>query len=96
MSGLWDSLADEVGLEAAQQFYEHVSMTPGEPAKIGSTSYLRGKAGHPEGDGFSRTIHYEISGAGRINYQFNDAYTGGAHGDPHRVVRIRTIDHGSH
>jgi alkylation response protein AidB-like acyl-CoA dehydrogenase len=27
---------------------------------------LRGKAGEPMGPGFSRTIHYEISGAGRI------------------------------
>ena len=26
--------------------------------------------------GFSRTVHYEISGAGRIDYQFNDAYRG--------------------
>ncbi len=57
---------------------------------------LAGRAGRPGEAGFSRTFHYEISGAGRINYQFNDAYTGGARGDPHPVVRILTIDLSSH
>lgn len=36
--------------------------------------------------GFSRTVHYEISGAGRIDYQYHDSYAGGDHGDPHPVV----------
>jgi hypothetical protein len=45
--------------------------------------------------GFSRTIHYEISGAGRIDYQFNDNYLG-VRGDPHPVVFIRAINLSSH
>jgi hypothetical protein len=45
--------------------------------------------------GFSRTIHYEISGAGRIDYQFNDVYLG-TRGDPHPVVFIRVINLSSH
>jgi len=40
--------------------------------------------------------HPEISGAGRINYQFVNAYTGGEHGDAHPVVFILSIDLGSH
>jgi hypothetical protein len=57
---------------------------------------LRGKAGEPMGPGFSHTIHYEISGAGRIDYQYHDAYPGGAKGDPHPVVFIRAINLSSH
>lgn len=47
--------------------------------------------------GFSRSIHYyETSGAGRVDYQYHDAYTGGAYGDPHPVVFIRAINLSSH
>jgi hypothetical protein len=93
---LWEQLPQRVGLESAQQFYDHVAHTPGQPPKVNSSSYLRGKAGAPKFDGGSRTIHYEISGAGRINYQFVNAYTSGEHGDPHPVVFILSIDLGSH
>jgi hypothetical protein len=92
----WDQLPARVGLESAQQFYDHVATTPGAIPRVGSSTILRGSAGRPIQDGFSRTIHYEISGAGRINYQFNDAYTGGATGDPHPVVMILTITLVSH
>jgi len=93
---LWDQLESRVGLESAQQFYDHVAYTPGQPPAVNSSTILKGKAGLPKGPGFSRTIHYEISGASRVNYQFNDAYAGGAFGDPHPVVWILTIDHSSH
>ncbi len=93
---LWDELPSRVGLEAAQQFYDHVAWTPGEPPAVGTTTVLKGKAGRPKEPGFSRRIHYEISGAGRIDYEHNDRYTGGAFGDPHPVVRILTISLGSH
>jgi hypothetical protein len=93
---LWDQLPGRVGLESAQQFYDHVAHAPGRPAAVGRTTMLAGKAGRPTGEGFSRTVHYEISGPGRIDFQFNDAYRGGAEGDPHPVVRILTIDLSSH
>lgn len=92
---LWSELPDRVGLESAQQFYDHVAQTPGEKPSVGKTTPLKGKAAKPSGPGFSRTYHYEISGAGRIDYQFNDVYVG-AEGDPHPVVRILMIDHSSH
>ncbi len=66
------------------------------PATINRTGVLRGKAGRPIVEGFSRTIHYEISGAGRIDYQFNDAYAGGTAGDPHPVVFVLSINLSSH
>jgi hypothetical protein len=93
---LWATLPQRVGLEAAQQFYDHVTTTPGTPAPIGRTGVMRGRLGRPMAPGFSRTIHYEISGAGRIDYQFNDAYVARNGGDPHRVVMIRAIRLGSH
>ena len=92
---LWTALPERVGLTAAQQFYDHVANTPGHPAAINRTGILRGKAGEPMASGFSRTIHYEITGAGRIDYQFNDAYRG-IRGDPHPVVFIRAINLSSH
>ena len=93
---LWERLPERVGLESAQQFYDHVANTPGMPPEVNSATVLKGKAGKPKFDGGSRTIHYEISGAGRIDYQYANEYTGGAHGDPHPVVFILTIDLSSH
>ncbi|SRR5579883_33703 len=93
---LWAELPQRIGLESAQQFYDHVAFSPGTVSPINRTTLLAGKAGRPWADGFSRTVHYEISGAGRINYQYNDAYTYGATGDAHRVVVILTIELASH
>lgn len=93
---LWEKLPERVGMQNAQQFYDYVANSPGAPASIGQTSILAGRAGRPKEQGFSKTIHYEISGAGRIDFQFHNAYTGGARGDPHPVVRILTIDLSSH
>lgn len=93
---LWEQLPQRVGLESALQFWDHVAHSPGQPPAVGGASILRGKRGEPQAPGFSRTVHYEISGAGRINYQYHDAYTGGARGDPHPVVCILSIDLGSH
>ena len=92
----WSSLAERVGLENAQQFWDHVAFTPGSPPKVGSSSVMRGKHAAPKAPGFSKTVHYEITGAGRIDYQWNAAYTHGASGDPHGVVWILTIELGSH
>ena len=93
---LWDALPQRVGLDSAQQFYDHVAGAPGEAPAINRTTILAGRAGRPIQEGFSRTIHYEIFGAGRINYQYNPVYVDGARGDPHPVVFILTINLSSH
>lgn len=85
-----------MGLESAQQFYDHVAQSPGIPPEVNTTTVLRGKAGRPREEGFSRTIHYEISGAGRIDYQYCDSYRTSVEGDVHAVVFILTIDLSSH
>ena len=92
---LWHQLPDRVGLEASQQFYDHVANSPGQPASVGRTTILKGSLGRPIAEGFSRTVHYEISGAGRIDFQHNDVYVG-QQGDPHPVVFILRIDLASH
>jgi hypothetical protein len=93
---IWNELPTRVGLANAQQFWDHVAMTPGQPPKVGTSSVMKGKYAAPKWPGYSKTIHYEIIGAGRIDYQFNPSATEGAHGDPHGVVKILTIDLGSH
>lgn len=94
--GIWNELPDRVGLANAKQFWDHVAMTSGQPPKVGTSSVMKGKHAAPKWPGYSKTIHYEITGAGRIDYQFNPTTTEGAHGDPHGVVKILTIDLGSH
>ncbi len=95
-AALWRDLPSRVGVRSAQQFYDHVAHTPGEKPPINATTILRGSTGKPKAPGFSRTVHYEISGAGRIDFQYNSKFTGGAKGDPHGVVFILTIDLSSH
>lgn len=92
---LWRQLPDRVGLEASQQFFDHIANRPGLVASVGATTILKGSLGRPIAEGFSRTVHYEISGAGRLDFQYNDAYVG-LQGDPHPVVFVLRIDMGSH
>jgi len=92
---MWNELPERVGVEAAQQFYDHVAWTPGEPARVNRTSVLRGKAGRPR-DGFSHVIHYEISGAGRLDHRYHNSYDQGLKGDSHPIVQILTISFSSH
>ncbi len=93
---VWSELANRVGLASAQQFWDHVAMTPGQPPRVGMSSVMKGKHNAPKWPGYSKTIHYEITGAGRIDYQYNASATDGALGEPHGVVKIMSIDLGSH
>lgn len=92
----WEHITERVGLENAQQFWDHVAISPGSIPAVGGSTFLRGAAGEPRAPGHSRTIHYEISGAGRIDYQYTDRHTTSPGGDEHAVVFILTIDLGSH
>jgi hypothetical protein len=74
------------------RFWDHVAMTPGLPPQVGTSNVMKGKHAAPKWPGYSKTIHYEITGAGRIDYQFNPAATEDTRGVPHGVVKILTID----
>lgn len=93
---MWARLPEVVGLEAVQQSWDHISATPDKPPAVGSSVLLRGHHHRGKWPGYSRTAHYEISGAGRIDYQYHAASTEGAQGDPHPVVKILHIALGSH
>jgi len=91
----WENLADRVGLESAQQFYDHTTESPDQHPKVGTSGLLRGD--HNKGkNGWSRRVHYEISGAGRIDYEYHPTYKTGHDGDEHPVVRILVINLSSH
>lgn len=92
----WNEIVERVGLQQAQQFWDHVSRTPGSISGIASITILKGKAGRPQGGGWSRTHHYELSGAARVDYQYHNEYRQGAKGDAHRVIAILTINYSSH
>ena len=93
---IWDGLVSRVGLGNAQQFSDHVAMTPGMPPKVGSSVIMKGKHKEAKWPGYSKTIHYSISGAGRIDYQFNPLPKEGALKDLHGVVKILTVELSSH
>jgi hypothetical protein len=92
----WHQLVERVGIESAQQFYDYVTRSPGIPPDINTTTVLRGRAGRPIAEGFSRTVHYELSAQARIDFQYNEHYQGGALGDAHPVVFILAITFSSH
>lgn len=93
----WEQLAERIGLEQAQRFYDHVAQNPGAPAAGIRMNILRGSAGNPEEQGFSKTVHWRVPGSGaRLNYQYHSRYTGGRDGDEHAVVRVIAISFGSH
>ena len=92
----WQEVVDRIGIQQAQEFWDHLAMAPGSSPPTANTTLLRGKAGQPIGDGWSRTVHYELSSMARANYQYNNAYRTRPDGDPHPVVAILTIDYSSH
>lgn len=92
----WMSLPDLLGLETAQQVWDHLTTRPDGPPDVGSSVLLRGHHHVGKWPGYSRTVHFEISGAGRIDYQYNARADDGSMGDPHAVVKILHIDLGSH
>ncbi len=91
----WEQLVDRIGIASAQQFWDHVAVEPGRPPRINAATVLRGSRGRPLGPGFSRSIHYEASGAARIDYQFNPRWVGRS-GDEYGIVVIVQITLGSH
>ncbi|SRR6266702_202410 len=92
----YTQLVSRVGEQQAKQFWDHIAHHPGQPDPIAQTTILKGRAGKPRGDGWSRTIHYEVSSSARIDYQYNDTYATSPDNDQHKVVAILTINYTSH
>jgi len=92
---LWSQLADKVGLRNAQRAWDYLATRPNVAPAIGTSTKLKGMGKYAR-DGWSAPHHYEVSGAGRIDYQYNPRYQATANGDPHPVVRIVSINLDSH
>lgn len=60
---------DPRGISDPQEFYDQLEITHGSISGTAKTMILGGKAGRPKQSGWSRTSHFGVSGAGRINYQ---------------------------
>lgn len=91
----WESLADRVDQDSAQQLHDHVPATTDRPPRVGTSGMLRGN--HNKGkSGWSTRIHYEVTGAGQIDYEYHATYRVGAKSDKQPVVRILRIELGSH
>ena len=86
-------LARRVGLQQAQQFWDHISQNPGQPSGTASITILKGSVGKASG-GWSRVYHYELSSMARVNYRFHNTFVTADGDDPHPVVVILTISFG--
>jgi hypothetical protein len=88
----YSRMTEAVGLQQAQQFWDHVASTPHVWPAVGTSCILRGKAGLPQDVGWSRTIHFEVSSMARVDYQHHKAFKTTDDGDPHPVVTILAIN----
>lgn len=91
----WTDMLDQVGMQSGQRLWDHLAFRADRPPEVGKVTRLKGR--HMKGqDGWSGVHHYEVSGAGRVDFQFHPAFTEGKAGDPHPVVRIIRISMSSH
>jgi len=91
----WENAVSQAGDQNVQQLWNHLAYRPDQLPLLGSVTRLKG--GHMKGkEGWSDVHHYEITGAGRISYQFHPNYTGGDKGDEHAVVKVISIEMSSH
>ena len=57
---------------------------------------MKGRQAAALQDGSSRVYHYEVSGAGRVDYRYNPKCKTSPDGDEHAVVYVISIDLSSH
>ncbi len=92
----WAELADRFGERNADELWDHLTSRPNRPPRLGTVTPMKGKLGKPLADGTSGVFHYEISGAGRVDYRFHPAYRTSPDRAAHPTVFIVSIDHRSH
>ena len=91
----WENFVALAGDQNIQQLCNHLAYRPDQLPLLGSVTRLKG--GHMRGkEGWSDVHHHEVTGAGRINYQFHPDYEGGAKSEKHAIVKVTSIDMSSH
>jgi len=88
-------MPDRAGLQKASRAWDYLAHTPNHPPRIGQCAKLKGTDKFAK-NGWSAVYHYEVSSAGRIDFQYNQAFTSGGREDSHPVVRIIRLDLSSH
>lgn len=91
----WNKIAEVCGERNAGEIWEHLTTQPDKPPLLGTVTPMKGRQYGKQEDGTSRVLHYEVSGAGRVDYRYNPK-TIATKGDEHPVVWIVSIDFGSH
>lgn len=92
----WSNLVERFGQTNADELWDHLTTSPDRPPRLGTVTPMRGKLGKALNDGTSRVYHYEISGAGRVDYRFHPSFSSAPDREPHPTVFIVSIDHRSH
>lgn len=93
---MWQKLIDEAGLENAQQLWDHMAHRADLPPQLGKCLKMRGGHVGPTADKWSAVHHYSVTGPGRVNYRFHTTFKGGSARQQHKVVKIVSIELGSH
>lgn len=87
----WNELVSRTGEANARELWNHLTRSPDRPPQLGCVTKMKGR---PKG---SRPVwHYELTGAGRIDYYVVPDHRTPGGGDPHPCVFIIGIDYGSH
>lgn len=92
---LWNRIAEVCGDSNAGELWLHLAMQPDQAPRLGTVTPMKGKHNGATSDGKSRVYHYEVSGAGRVDYRFCKDWKA-SKGDKHPVVWIVSIDLASH
>lgn len=87
----WDELVPRAGVASAHQLWEYLTTQPDRPSPYGCVSPWRGQK-----KGQTQTWHYEVSGAGRVDFQIDAAHVATPGRPPHPTVFIVGISYSSH
>lgn len=87
----WEELVGRVGLTGAQQLWDYLTTQPGEPGPYRCVSKMRGT-----GKGKPTVWHYEVSGAGRVDFRVELHHEAKSGMGAHPTVFIIGINFGSH
>lgn len=87
----WNELVDRAGPANARELWSYLTSSPNRPPALGCVSKMRGV---PKGS--DAVWHYELTGAGRVDFTVHPEFKTADGGDAHPCVKIVGIDYGSH
>lgn len=91
----WNNIPDVCGESNAGELWLHLATQPDKPPRLGTVTPMKGRQYGETDEGLSRVYHYELSGAGRVDYRYCRTFVS-EKGDEHAIVQIISIDLTSH